>query len=116
MEPIKRTERSAYPNGPRVDVAKVDDKSTKDDLDSFVLSVAADEEKNEKGDLGFLEDNAPKPEELDKAEKEAKKMSDEEIKVKALNQAISIAKLMSGVTVDDIIEIAKKTAKYIKGV
>ena len=42
-------------------------------------------------------------------------MTDEEIKVKALGQAISIAKLLSGVKVDDVIEIAAKCAKYIKG-
>ena len=42
-------------------------------------------------------------------------MTDEEIKVKALGQAINIAKLLSGVKVDDVIEIATKCAKYIKG-
>jgi len=42
-------------------------------------------------------------------------MTDEEIKIKALKQAVDVAKLMSDVTTDDVIEIAKKLAKFIKG-
>ena len=70
---------------------------------------------NEDGDMSFVDDEAPSPEEVDDAKKEANKMTDEEIKIKALNQAVNIAKLMSDVTTDDVIKIAGKVAKFIKG-
>ena len=66
-------------------------------------------------DLKFEDDDAPSTEDIENAEKEVKKMTDEEIKIKALKQAVDVAKLMSDVTTDDVIDIAKKLAKFIKG-
>ena len=102
MEPKERTERTSFPNGPKVSVASVDDEPVGD----IYL---------ESGDLNFEDDDAPSNEDIEKAEQEVKKMTDEEIKIKALNQAVNIAKLMSNVGTDDVIEIAKKVAKFIKG-
>lgn len=103
MEPVNREERTAFFNGPKVSVASVDDEPILDDT------------YNEDGDMSFVDDEAPSPEEVDDAKKEANKMTDEEIKIKALNQAVNIAKLMSDVTTDDVIKIAGKVAKFIKG-
>ena len=116
MEPKERKERTAYPNGPKVSVASVNDDTNNIGQD-FNLD---DEETNfdsylEGGDLKFEDDDAPEIEDVEKAEEEAKKMTDEEIKIKALQQAVNVAKLMSNVGTDDVIEIAKKLAKFIKG-
>lgn len=46
---------------------------------------------------------------------EAKSMSDEDLKIESLKIATNIAKLMSNVTTDDIVEIAGTVAKFIKG-
>ena len=116
MEPRQRTERTAFPNGPTVGV-----KSVKDSGDAIGSSFDLNAEDTnfdsylEDGGLKFDDDNAPSDEDVEKAEKEAKKMSDEDIKIKALKQAVDVAKLMSDVTTDDVIEIAKKLAKFIKG-
>ena len=116
MEPRHRTERTAYPNGPTVGVKAVGDESTMD-ADKFDLSInpTGGDSYLEGGDLKFDDDNAPEVEDIEKAEKEVKKMTDEEIKIKALGQAVNVAKLMSDVTTDDVIDIAKKLAKFIKG-
>lgn len=95
MKPINREIRTAYANGPKVTVASVKDAPT---LPQTSVSNEAD---------GSYIENA--------AKLQTNTMTDEEIKVKALGQAINIAKLMSGVKVDDVIEIAAKCAKYIKG-
>lgn len=105
MKPVSREERTAFFNGPKVSVAKVDDESTLNTDDIY----------NEDGDMSFIDDNAPSPEDVDNAEKEANKLTDEEIKIKALNQAVNIAKLMSDVTTEDVLAIADKVAKFIKG-
>ena len=42
-------------------------------------------------------------------------MSDEELKIEALKIATNIAKLMSNVTPEDIVNIAETVAKFIKG-
>lgn len=116
MEPKQRTERSAYPGGPMVGVKSVNDTTsgigddfnlndTNNNLDSYL----------EGGGLKFDDDNAPEPEDVEKEEQEVKKMTDEEIKIKALNQAINVAKLMSDIDTDAVIDIAKKLAKFIKG-
>lgn len=95
MKPINREIRTAYANGPKVTVASVKDEPT---LQQTSVSNEAD---------GSYIENA--------AKLQSNTMTDEEIKVKALGQAINIAKLLSGVKVDDVIEIAAKCAKYIKG-
>ena len=115
MEPRHKTERTAYPNGPTVSVKSVNDDSVID-TNAFNLSDApAQDSYLEGGGLKFDDDKAPELEDIEKEEKEVKKMSDSEIKIKALNQAVNIAKLMTDVTTDDVIEIAKKLAKFIKG-
>ena len=116
MEPKQRTERTAFPNGPTVGVASVKDQGNNIGQD-FSLD---DEDTNfdnyfEGGDLKFEDDDAPSTDDIENAEKEVKKMTDEEIKIKALKQAVDVAKLMSDVTTDDVIDIAKKLAKFIKG-
>ena len=122
MEPRKRKERSAYPNGPKVSVASVDDDSNAIGQE-FNLDATNDDTYFEGGGLQFDDDEAPstedieneKKEDIENEKKEVEKMTDEEIKVKALGQAVNVAKLMSNVGVDDVIEIAKKLAKFIKG-
>jgi len=42
-------------------------------------------------------------------------MTDEELKIEALKIATNIAKLMSNVTPEDIVNIAETVAKFIKG-
>jgi len=91
MKPISRKERTAYYNGPKVSVASMDGESGGQGSDAYL----------EDSGMSFIAD-------------ESKDMSDEEIKIKALKQAIDIAKLMSDVTVDDVISIAEKVAVYIK--
>lgn len=112
MEPKQRTERTAYPGGPTVSVKSVNDNTSGigddfdlNDTDSYL----------EGGSLNFDDDNAPSVEDVEQAEKEVKKMTDEEIKIKALNQAINVAKLMSDIDTDAVLDIAKKLAKFIKG-
>lgn len=56
----------------------------------------------EDGDLGFLADETNDVLEL------------QESRIEALKRAIDIAKLMSNVTVDDVINIASKVFDYIK--
>ena len=114
MEPRERKERSAYPNGPKVSVASVDDDSKVIDQE-FNLDATNDDTYFEGGGLQFDDDEAPSTEDIDNEKNEVEKMTDEEIKVKALGQAVNVAKLMSNVGVDDVIEIAKKLAKFIKG-
>ena len=113
MEPKERKERSAYPNGPKVSVASVDD-------DSNAIGQEFNLDNNEDtyfegGGLQFDDDEAPSTEDIENEKQEVEKMTDEEIKVKALGQAVNVAKLMTNVGVDDVIEIAKKLAKFIKG-
>lgn len=116
MEPKEKTERTAYPNGPKVSVASVNDEGNNLGQDFNLDSDDTNADTYfEGGDLNFEDDNAPSTEDIEKAEEEVKKMSDEEIKIKALNQAVNVAKLMSNVGTDDVIEIAKKLAKFIKG-
>ncbi len=116
MKPKQRTERTAYQNGPTVSVASVKDQGSSigQDFDLDSDNVNADSYL-EGGGLQFDDDNAPSLEDVEKEEKEVKKMTDEEIKIKALKQAVDVAKLMSDVNTDDVIDIAKKLAKFIKG-
>ena len=116
MEPRERKERSAYPNGPKVSVASVDDNSNAIGQEFNLDATNNDEDTYfEGGGLQFDDDEAPSTEDIENEKQEVEKMTDEEIKVKALGQAVNVAKLMSNVGVDDVIEIAKKLAKFIKG-
>ena len=99
MKPIHRESRTAYQNGPTVSVADVNDTDITVSFDNL------EDTYNEDGENSFLADNI-----------EESTLNDEEIKIKALNQAVNIAKLMSGVTVDNVLEIAAKVAKFIKKV
>ena len=114
MEPRERKERSAYPNGPKVSVASVDDDSNVIGQE-FNLDATNDDTYFEGGGLQFDDDEAPSTEDIENEKQEVEKMTDEEIKVKALGQAVNVAKLMSNVGVDDVIKIDKKLAKFIKG-
>lgn len=103
MKPVSRKDRVAYNGGPRVSVADVNSKGH-DNIDElrFLSDLDSLDNYNEDGEMSFIADNNPK------------KMTDEDIKVKALNLAIGIAKLMSDVSTDDILSIAAKVALYIK--
>lgn len=100
MKPRSRKDRSTFDNGPRVSVASVNDQSTVKDIDDFLFLPSDDNDTYfEDGSYTFLSN---------------KKYSDEQIKVKALNLSINIAKLMSDVTVDNILKIADKIAIFIQ--
>ena len=58
----------------------------------------------------FLEDG----EDSFVTELEPDKMPDEELRIEALKRAIDIAKLMSNVTIKDVIDIANKVVDYIR--
>lgn len=85
MEPKKHSSR----NG----LSVVDVNDTPEDvyMDSFL----------EDGDGGFVENIEPD------------KMPAEDLRIEALKRAIDIAKLMSNVTTQDVINIASKIADYI---
>lgn len=104
MRPISRKERAAYNGGPKVSTVGANAPSH-DNIDELRFLGNAIDSYNEDGDMSFIEDEKPK---------EPKKMTDEEIKIKAINLAINIAKLMADVSVDDVLEISGKVALYIK--
>lgn len=112
MKPIVRTKRKAFLNGPSVKVANVNDEGA---LDLDTLNYKDIQIEN--GDMGFVEQNDEQNSEDGSVieEPEVKIMTNEEIKVKSLNLAISMAKLLSGVTTIDIMKIAAKIAIFIKG-
>ena len=85
MEPKKHSMR----NG--LTVADVKDTPEDVSMDSFL----------EDGDNSFVENIEPD------------KMSAEDLRIEALKRAIDIAKLMSNVTTQDVINIASKIADYI---
>lgn len=85
MEPKKHTSRDG------LGVADVNDTPEDVYMDSFL----------EDGDNGFVDDLEPD------------KMPDEDLRIEALKRAIDIAKLMSNVTTQDVINIASKIADYI---
>ncbi len=86
MEPKKHTSRDGGLN-----VVDVNDTPEDVYMDSFL----------EDGDEGFVDDLEPD------------KMPDEDLRIEALKRAIDIAKLMSNVTTQDVINIAAKIADYI---
>ena len=85
MKPKKHSMR----NG--LTVADVKDTPKDVSMDSFL----------EDGDNGFVENIEPD------------KMPAEDLRIEALKRAIDIAKLMSNVTTQDVINIASKIADYI---
>lgn len=86
MEPKKHTSRDGGLN-----VVDVNDTPEDVYMDSFL----------EDGDDGFVENLEPD------------KMPEEDLRIEALKRAIDIAKLMSNVTTQDVINIASKIADYI---
>lgn len=97
MEPIHREKRRAYQNGPEVPVASV--KNLDSEAEQYSLF-------SEGGDLGFLDDGeTPLVKE--------NSMTTEEIKIQALTQAITMARLMTDVTLDSVFVIAAKIATYL---
>ena len=85
MEPKKHSSRDG------LSVADVNDTPEDVYMDSFL----------EDGDNGFVENIEPD------------KMTAEDLRIEALKRAIDIAKLMSNVTTQDVINIASKIADYI---
>ena len=92
MEPRKRNIRRLYQGGPAVVVADTDG-NPMTDLDDYF----------EDGDDVFLNN----------LESE-KHMTDEDIKIKAIKQAIDVAKIQEAVTTKDILKIASRLATFIK--
>ncbi len=85
MKPKKHSSRDC------LSVADVNDTPEDVYMDSFL----------EDGDNSFVENIEPD------------KMSAEDLRIEALKRAIDIAKLMSNVTTQDVINIASKIADYI---
>ena len=85
MKPKKHSSRDG------LSVADVNDTPEDVYMDSF----------SEDGDGGFVENIEPD------------KMPAEDLRIEALKRAIDIAKLMSNVTTQDVINIASKIADYI---
>ena len=92
MEPRTKNIRRLYQGGPAVVVADTDG-NPMTDLDDYF----------EDGDEVFLNN----------LESE-KHISDEDIKIKALKQAIDIAKIQDAVTTKDVLKIASQLATFIK--
>mgnify|MGYP004624618097 CR=1 FL=1 len=86
MEPKKHTSRDGG-----LDVVDVNDTPEDVYMDSFL----------EDGDDGFVQNLEPD------------KIPEEDLRIEALKRAIDIAKLMSNVTTQDVINIAAKIADYI---
>ena len=92
MEPRTRNIRRLYQGGPAVVVADTDG-NPMTDLDDYF----------EDGDEVFLNN----------LESE-KHISDEDIKIKAIKQAIDIAKIQDAVTTEDVLKVASQLAIFIK--
>lgn len=92
MEPRTKNIRRLYQGGPAVVVADTDG-NPMTDLDDYF----------EDGDEVFLNN----------LESE-KHMTDEDIKIKAIKQAIDVARIQEAVTTKDILKIASQLATFIK--
>ena len=92
MEPRTRNIRRLYQGGPAVVVADTDG-NPMTDLDDYF----------EDGDEIFLNN----------IESE-KHITDEDIKIKALKQAIDIAKIQDAVTTEDVLKVASQLEIFIK--
>ena len=113
MEPINNKRRQKNPGGRYVDTVSAKDVIQRDPDDIFndegfeangnlYQSIYADGA----GDSTFESfDIAPNPDTTG---------ADEELRIEALKQAVNIARLMTDVTVDDIINIGKTVYDYLK--
>lgn len=105
MKPKERTERVPYQGGEPVSVVDIAD-TTKDNMDDFTLDFDTfGEDAFEDSTNSFLEEVGVQ---------EQSNEEDEKIKIEALKQAVNVAKLMSGVTTEDVIDIASEIATYLK--
>jgi hypothetical protein len=113
MKPVKRNKRNAFHNGPSVAVVSMKELRNDEghDLDSTLDSLSGDSY-TEDGSMKFVGDQAPDASEVE--ELSSTRMSDEEIKIKALGLAINMAKLMSEVTVNDVLKMANDVAAYLR--
>lgn len=97
MEPKEKEVRQI--NGNLVDVADIDDNSV--NMDDYM----------ETGDNSYLSNSDP----TNPMDSQLYKfMSDENIKIAAIKQAINIVKIYNEITVPLILEIADKVAHFIK--
>jgi len=114
MKPVKRNKRNAFHNGPSVAVVSMKDIRDEEghDLDSTLDALSGEDTYTEDGSMKFVGDQAPDASEVE--ELSSTRMSDEEIKIKALGLAINMAKLMSEVTVNDVLKIANDIAAYLR--
>ena len=92
MEPRKRNIRRLYKGGTAVAAAETAG-NPMTELD----------DQCEEGDDVFLNNSESE-----------KHMTDEDIKIKAIKQAIDVAKIQEAVTTKDILEIASRLATFIK--
>lgn len=97
MKAKDRKERYARQGGSALSVADVNDNPI--DLTTAHTETASDDNTDSGSTSG---------------RKKVKKLSDEEIKIMAIRQAISMAKLFSDITTDNIIELAATAASFIK--
>ena len=92
MKPKQHKTRTAIPGGPKLEVRDVND-TPSDVYDDYF----------EDSDIN-----------LNNLSKYNEKEDQQKQRIEALKRAIDIAKLMSNVTTEDIIEIAKKIINYLK--
>ena len=98
MKAKDRKERYARQGGSALSVADVNDNPI--DLTTAYTETASDDNTDGGNSIS--------------GRKKVKKLSDEEIKIMAIRQAISMAKLFSDITTDNIIELAATAASFIK--
>lgn len=94
MEPKIHKTRTAVPGGEQLEVRDIND--TPDDV--FMDTYFED-------DAGFLDSLVDENKETEEVQKK---------RIEALKRAIDIAKLMSNVTTEDIINIAEKILDYME--
>lgn len=94
MEPKIHNVRTAVPGGEQLEVRDIND--TPDDV--FMDTYFEDDE-------GFLDSLVDENKETEEVQKK---------RIEALKRAIDIAKLMSNVTTEDIINIAEKILDYME--
>ena len=94
MEPKIHKTRTAVSGGDQLNVRDVADTPEDVFLDTYF-----------EGDEGFLDTLVDENKEIEEEQKS---------RIEALKRAIDIAKLMSNVTTEDVIEIANKILNYMK--
>lgn len=97
MEPRQHTSRTLE-NGETSNIRDINDTSYDVLMDDF------QDMQNEDGEMGFVED-------IDETQTQE---YIEDLRIESLKRAIDIAKLMSNVTTEDIIELAEKLVSFIK--